>query len=189
MKRLFWPSPNLGQATTPGCPGATEYRRPERPRPRPRPRWRLAALASLTVASTALIGAADSSAAGHTSARVARTLNGTATAHLHLVKANGSQLDEEGPVAGALSGSMRAVLTTGNVFSGSFTINTNGGAIDGHGRATTHGSGRYQNFNGSITVTGGTGRYTHAHGRTGLSGTFDRRTYAVVIKTTGTLAY
>ena len=92
-------------------------------------------------------------------------------------------------MTGALPGSMRAVLTTGAVFSGSFTIHTNGGTIDGHGRATTHGSGRYQSFNGSITVTGGSGRYSHAHGRTGLSGTFDRRTYAMVIQTTGRLSY
>ncbi len=146
-------------------------------------------LAILTVASTSLIGVADSTAAGRTSAHAARTLNGAATAHLHLVKANGSQLEEEGPVTGALPGSMRAVLTTGVVFSGSFTIHTDGGSIDGHGRATTHGAGRYQSFSGSITVTGGSGRYSHAHGRTGLAGTFDRRTYAMVIKTTGTLSY
>ncbi len=92
-------------------------------------------------------------------------------------------------MTGALPGTMRAVLTTGVVFSGSFTIHTNGGSIDGHGRATLHGAGRYQSFSGSITVTGGSGRYSHAHGRTGLSGTFDRRTYATVIKTTGTLSY
>jgi hypothetical protein len=136
-----------------------------------------------------LIGTTDSSIARRTSPQAARTLNGTATAHLHLVKANGSRLDEEGTVTGALPGTMRAMLTTGVVFAGSFTIHTNGGAIDGHGRATTHGSGRYQNFNGSITITGGSGRYSHAHGRTGLSGTFDRRTYAMVIQTTGRLSY
>ncbi len=148
-----------------------------------------AVLAILAVASTTLVSVADSTAAGHTSAHAARTLNGAATAHLHLIKANGSQLDEEGPVTGALPGTMRAVLTTGLVFSGSFTIHTNGGSIDGHGSATLRGAGRYQSFSGSITVTGGSGRYRHAHGRTSLSGTFDRRTYATVIKTTGTLSY
>lgn len=143
----------------------------------------------MVIVGIALIGAADSTAASRTGAYAARTLNGAATAHLHLVKANGSRLDEEGPVTGALPGTMRAVLTTGDVFSGNFTINTKGGAIDGHGRATTHESGRYQTFSGSITVTGGSGRYSHAHGRTALSGTFDRRTYAMVIQTTGTLSY
>jgi hypothetical protein len=149
----------------------------------------VAVLAILAIGSVALISATNSLAARHTSAHAARTLNGTATAHLHLVKANGSQLYEEGPVTGALPGSMRAVLTTGEVFSGSFTIHTHGGAIDGHGSATIRGAGRYQSFSGSITVTGGSGRYSHAHGRTGLSGTFDRRTYAIVIQTTGKLSY
>lgn len=185
MKRLFWRSSNHGQAPSPRRPGNTWRASPERPRYHRRP----AALAIIAIGSAALIGTTDSSAAKHPSAHAARTLNGAATARLHLVKANGSQLDEEGPVTGALPGTMRAVLTTGDVFSGSFAIHTNGGTIDGHGRATTHGSGRYQTFSGSITVTGGNGRYTHAHGRTGLSGTFDRRTYAIVIHTTGTLSY
>jgi hypothetical protein len=185
MKRLFWPSSNLGRARTPGRPGTTGCGEPERPRYHVAP----AVLGILAIVSTALVSAAGSSAARHTGAHAARTLNGTATAHLHLVKANGSQLDEEGPVTGALPGTMRAVLTTGEVFSGSFAIHTNGGTINGHGRAATHGSGRYQSFSGSITVTGGSGRYSHAHGRTGLSGTFDRRTYAMVIQTTGMLSY
>jgi hypothetical protein len=185
MKRLFWSSPGFGRAHEPDQPGTRGCDKPGRPHPQ----RRLAALAILVVAGVALIGAADSTAARHTIARAARTLNGTATAHLHLVRANGSQLQEEGPVTGALPGTMRAVLTTGAIFSGSFTINTKGGSIDGHGRANTHGSGRYQSFSGSITVTGGSGRYSHAHGRTGLSGTFDRRTYAMIIQTTGRLSY
>jgi len=148
-----------------------------------------ATLTILTIASAALTSATNSSAVARPSAHEARTLNGAATAHLHLVRANGSQLYEEGPVTGSLPGSMRAVLTTGVVFAGSFTIHTKGGTINGQGKATTHGSGRYQSFSGAITVTGGNGRYSHAHGHTGLSGTFDRRTYAMVIQTTGRLSY
>jgi hypothetical protein len=185
MKRLFWRSPSLDPASKPGHLRNTRRESPERHRYKCPP----AALAILAIASAGLISTTDSSAAKHTSAHAARTLNGTATAHLHLVKADGSQLDEEGPVTGALPGSMRAVLTTGEVFAGSFTIHTHGGTIDGHGTATTHGSGRYQSFSGSIAVTGGNGRYSHAHGRTGLSGTFDRRTYAMVIQTTGRISY
>ncbi len=92
-------------------------------------------------------------------------------------------------MTGALPGSMRAVVDTGDVFTGSFTIHTHGGTIEGHGRATPHGAGRYQSFSGTITLTGGTGRYSHAHGRAGLYGTFDRRTYAMVIQTTGRFSY
>ncbi len=150
---------------------------------------RAAVLATSTLGALALAGAADSTAARHPVAGAAHTLNGTATAHLHLVKADGSQLQEEGPVTGALPGSMRAVVTTGTVFAGNFTIHTGGESIVGHGRASARGAGRYQSFSGSLTVTGGSGRYSHASGHTALSGTFDRRTYAIVIHTSGRLSY
>jgi hypothetical protein len=133
--------------------------------------------------------AASSAASRFAAAHAARSLNGTATAHLHLVKPEGAKLYEQGPVTGALSGSMRAELDTGAIFTGAFTIHTHGGSIKGHGRATPHGSGRYQSFSGSIAVTGGSGRYAHAHGTAGLYGTFDRRTYALVVQTTGRLSY
>ncbi len=150
----------------------------------------VAALAILVAGGAALLSAAQSSAARHEgTAHATRSLNGTATAHLHLVRPNGTQLLEEGPVTGALPGSMRAVLNTGSVFTGSFTIRTHGGSIEGSGRATPHGLGRYQSFSGTITLTGGSGRYSRAHGRAGLYGTFDRRTYALVIQTTGRFSY
>jgi hypothetical protein len=148
------------------------------------------AVATLIAGGSALLSAAQSSAARHlVIAHAARSLNGTATAHLHLVKPDGNQLLEEGPVTGAIPGSMRAVIDIGGVLTGSFTIRTYGGAIEGNGRAAPHGAGRYQSFSGTITLTGGTGRYSHAHGRAGLYGTFDRRTYAVVIQTTGRFSY
>lgn len=151
-----------------------------------------ATLAIITIAGSLIASTGNSIAAiaaGEPVVHAARTLNGTATAHLHLVKADGSRLQEEGPVTGALPGSMRAVVTTGTLFAGNFTIRTKNGTIIGNGTATTHGAGRYQSFSGSITVTGGSGHYTHAHGRTALTGTFDRRTYAIVIQTTGKLSY
>lgn len=149
-----------------------------------------AALAILIAGGAVLMSAAQSSAARHqATAHAARLLNGTATAHLHLVRPDGTQLLEEGPVTGALPGSMRAVVYTGNLFTGSFTIRTHGGTIEGRGRATPHGLGRYQSFSGTITITGGAGRYGHAHGRAGLYGTFDRRTYALLIQTTGRFSY
>jgi hypothetical protein len=122
-------------------------------------------------------------------AHATRTLNSTDTAHLHLTRASGSTLDETGPVSGALPGSMRAELTIGAAFSGNFTIYTHGGTIEGHGTATPSGSGRYESFDGSIVVNGGSGIYAHVHGHGGLDGTFDRRTYAFVIQTTGKLSY
>jgi len=84
---------------------------------------------------------------------------------------------------------VRANLDIGSAFTGSFTIVTRFGSISGDGTAALHGSGRYESFAGSMVVTGGSGRYAHARGHAGLFGTFDRRTYAVVIQTTGTLTY
>jgi hypothetical protein len=122
-------------------------------------------------------------------AHAAATIDGTATSHLHLVTAEGSRLTEEGTVAGALVGSIRAELKTGAIFTASFTIHTHDGSITGHGQANPHGSGRYQSFRGSFLATNGSGRYAHVSGHAGLYGVFDRRTYSVVIQTTGMFTY
>lgn len=119
----------------------------------------------------------------------ARTLNGTDTAHLHLVRQDEALLYEEGSAGGALPGRMRAKLTVGSLFSGVCTIYTRYGSISGHGTAKPRGVGRFQSFSGTFLVTGGSGRYRHVHGRTGLYGTFDRRTFAVVVQTVGRLSY
>jgi hypothetical protein len=122
-------------------------------------------------------------------AHAAHVLKASDTAHLHYVSASGSLLFDEGKAAGTLPGAMRVHLNLGTTFTGSFTINASGGSIEGHGSATPHGSGTYESFSGTLTVTGGTGRYVHARGRGGLYGTFDREDYALVIKTTGSLTY
>jgi hypothetical protein len=151
------------------------------------PRLFLAAIAVVLLAAPAPAGAG---AGGRGPlADAARTLNSTETAHLHYIRSSGSLLYEEGSVSGALRGTMRAHLNVGPTFTGTFTIYTPKGAIRGHGTATPHGSGRYESFGGTLLVTGGTGRYIHARGRAGLYGTFDRRTYAMVVQTTGRLSY
>lgn len=122
-------------------------------------------------------------------AHAARTIDGTDTAHLRLMRQYESLLFEEGATYGALPGRMKARLTVGSVFKGACTIYTSRGSITGRGVAKPHGAGRYQSFRGTFTVTGGTGRYRHVHGRTQLYGTFDRRTFAVVVQTVGRLSY
>ncbi|MGA9877101.1 MAG: hypothetical protein WBQ21_14980 [Solirubrobacteraceae bacterium] len=137
-----------------------------------------------------MISPTESYSSGHgATARAARSLDATTTAHLHLVKAEGSELFEEGAVSGALPGSMQAELRTGAIYTGSFTTHTHGGSIRGHGTATPHGAGRYQSFSGTFIVTDGTGRYVHVSGRAGLYGVFDRRSDAVTVQTTGKLSY
>jgi hypothetical protein len=118
-----------------------------------------------------------------------RTIHGLATAHLHLVRAEGSTLIERGPVSGALVGSAQAALKTGAAYTGKFTMSTAAGTITGTGQATPAKAGRYQSFRGSFHVVSGTGRYAHVHGEARLYGVFDRRTDSVVIQTEGSLAY
>jgi hypothetical protein len=144
------------------------------------------------VTCVALLSTAVSQAPGavrESSAHTARLVNGTDTAHLHLIHQEETVLSEEGPATGALPGHMRAELNIGSIYTGRCTIYAADGSITGRGTATPHGSGRYQSFHGTLLITGGTGRYAHVHGRTELYGTFDRRTYAVVIQTTGNLSY
>jgi hypothetical protein len=137
-----------------------------------------------------LASAAQAAGAGrHGRAQAARTLNGTDTAHLHLVHQDETVVYEEGTATGGMPGHMKAELTIGPTFTGNCTVYAPGGSITGHGIATPHGSGRYQSFHGSLLITGGTGRYAHVHGRAGLYGTFDRRTFALVLQTTGNLSY
>jgi hypothetical protein len=135
-------------------------------------------------------GSAGQTVGRHESAaHTARSLNGTDTAHLHLVRQKEAVLFEEGAAGGALPGRMKATLTVGSVFHGTCTIYTAHGSITGRGTAKPHGTGRYQSFSGTLVVTGGTGLYRHVHGSTGLYGTFDRRTFALVVQTKGRLSY
>lgn len=137
-----------------------------------------------------LIGAGMSDAATrHASAHIAGVLDGKATSRLHLIQVEGSELNEEGPVSGVLTGTARGELHLGAIFTAAFTIHTRDGSVTGRGTATAHGTGRYQSFAGSFTATGGSGRYAHIHGRAGLYGVLDRRTDSVVIQTTGRLSY
>jgi hypothetical protein len=150
----------------------------------------LVALAGLTLAISLAAGITTASSVAHERiAHAAHAITGTATAHLHLIKAEGSQLIEEGAVSGAFEGSVYGKLYTGATFTANFTIRTQAGSISGRGRATPHGTGRYQSFAGTFVASGGTGRYAHVSGHAGLSGLFDRRTDAVVIQTSGTLSY
>ncbi len=147
----------------------------------------LAAVCLATATQPVPAGASTGRPPAH--AVAARVLRATDTAHLHYVSSSGSLLFDEGRATGTLPGSMRVHLDLGTTFTGTFTIYASGGSIEGHGSATPHGSGTYESFAGTLTVTGGSGRYAHAHGRGGLYGTFDRDNYALVIETTGSLTY
>lgn len=144
-------------------------------------------LASIMLAVIATLSIVPTSGAAR--AHAARTINGADSAHLRLLRQDESLLFEEGKATGVLPGRMRAQLRIAHQYSGTCTIYTNGGTITGHGLASPHGTGRFQSFKGTLTITGGTGRFRRAHGHTGLYGTFDRRTFSIVIQTTGNFSY
>jgi hypothetical protein len=147
------------------------------------------ALLTALLCSGSAAASTDAAARPRPLAHAGRILKATDTAHLHYISASGSILNEQGKATGTLPGSMRVRLDIGTTFTGTFKIYASGGSIEGRGSATPHGSGIYESFAGTLTVTHGTGRYAHAHGRGGLYGTFNRNTYALVVKTTGSLTY
>jgi hypothetical protein len=153
-----------------------------------RPRWRRLAFAGVL----GLLGVARAcpAQAFPAPAHVARTLNVADEAHLHVTGSEGEMLNETGPATGSLPGTVRVRFSVGATVSGSFTIYPRGGgSISGRGTARLHSTGTYASFGGTMYVTHGTGRYAHAHGHGGLYGTVNRHTDALVVQTTGRLAY
>lgn len=120
---------------------------------------------------------------------LAASLHASDRAKLHYVEAVGEDVYEAGSASGTLPGSMHVYMVFGSTFEGRFTIYTSTGDISGHGSAKTHGGGIYESFAGTLVVTGGTSRYRHAHGSAHIYGTFNRESYALTIKTSGTLRY
>lgn len=120
----------------------------------------------------------------------ARAITASDTAHLHLVRANGSVLHERGRASGGLPGQVSAQLEIGATVTGTVTIRTAHGEVKAKGKGSLHAD-RYpwEGFTGKATVTKGTGRYRHAHGTFKLDGLFNRRTYAIVAHTRGSIRY
>lgn len=134
----------------------------------------------------AVIGAAPTSPV----ANVAHMLDVRDEGHLHSVSSSGSELLEEGPVAGTIPGKLKVSFNLGATISAKFTIYAKGGgSISGHGGGALRSTGVYASFGGSLAVTGGSGRYAHAHGSGNLSGAVNRKTYALTVKAVGKLSY
>ncbi len=147
---------------------------------------------ALVVCAAALVldtNIASPATAARLTARVAPALNVSDKAQLHSVRQSGSDLLEEGQASGSLPGRVRAQFNLGATVYASFTISTPDGSISGSGSSKLHGTGVWDSFGGTITVTHGTGRYSHAHGHAGFYGVINRRTYAANVQTTGTLDY
>lgn len=147
---------------------------------------------SLVVLAAALVcgthAVRPATAAGRT-ALAARALDVSDEAHLHLVRESGSDLLEQGQATGALPGHVLAQFNVGATVYASFSIATRYGSIGGSGSGKLRGTGSWESFGGTMTVTHGTGRYSRAHGRGGFYGVINRHGYAATVQTTGTLDY
>jgi hypothetical protein len=150
-----------------------------------------AILALVACAVALVLGArtASPATAARLAGHAARTLNVSDKAQLHTVGESGSDLLEEGQATGDLPGRVEAQFNVSATVYASFSISTQYGSISGSGSSKLHGTGVWDSFGGTVTVTHGTGRYSHAHGHAGFYGVINRRTYAANLETTGTLDY
>jgi len=148
----------------------------------------IAALLGCSAPLAVAVGPGVASARGP-SAWIAHTLIATDTAHLHRATSAGEEILETGRATGSLPGSVRAYLNVGPTVEVSFTISTASGSISGAGSGKLKGRPAEPSFDGRMVVDHGTGRFRHAHGEGDVYGTLNRQTYAVVVRTTGTLHY
>ena len=155
---------------------------------RKRRRTLLGALLGCSAASAIAVGPGLANARGP-SARLAHTLIATDTAHLQRASSPGEEIFETGRATGTLPGSVRAYLNVGPTVEVKFTISTTSGSISGTGSGKLKGRPAEPSFAGRMVVNHGTGRFQHAHGEGDVYGTLNRRSYAVVVQTTGTLHY
>lgn len=155
-------------------------------------RWSKAAWSvSIIVGMLALwqtAAASSAKPAAHAAKR--HTLRVNASAHLTLVKKDGSILNERGTVTGTPAGSVTARFNVSNVAktTGTMTFKPSGGGSITV-TAAVYPAGSVSRFSGSFAVRSGTGKFANAVGSGTLSGTVNRRTWAVSATAKGTLTY
>jgi hypothetical protein len=149
---------------------------------------------ALTIGLLAALGALGP-AAGAMSEPLARS-SGSAnvrdTGRLHLLRASGSLLIDEGAASGNLPGKVLVRFTYNGspTVKAQFTITGKGWAIRGAGEGKlSNPNSTSPSFRGSLAITGGSGRFAGAHGSGELFGVFNRRTYALTVQTVGKLRY
>jgi hypothetical protein len=115
------------------------------------------------------------------------------SSELHLIKAVGETLIEEGTVSGNLPGSVRTQVNI-NAAAGraasSFTFHFKDGSLTGHanGKATS-GSGGWESFSGTMKLEHGTGSYAHASGLGKMYGALNRRNDQLKVQAIGQIHY
>jgi hypothetical protein len=149
----------------------------------------LLALGALEVAVTSARGAAARSPL----ARAAKAMSVRDRSELHLVRADGETLIEEGSATGTLPGTVKIRLyinAAGGTARASFTLYLRDGTLSGQSSGRANGGhGGWESFNGTMRLTRGTRRYAHASGSGNMYGAIFRRTDKLIVQEYGRLRY
>lgn len=114
------------------------------------------------------------------------------TGQLHLLRASGSLLIDEGTATGTLPGKVLVHFTYNGspTVKAQFTITGNGWSVRGNGEGKlSNPNSTSPSFRGSLAITGGSGRFAGARGSGELFGVFNRHSYALTVQTVGRLRY
>lgn len=149
-------------------------------------RWPL--MISVAMATSAMLAAP---AAAAPSARVARTLNVSQTATLHLVRRSGSTIYQRGTATGTLPGAVNARINVSIVggVTGTVTFRPRGGSVTFSVQGAPRSTGIRARFTGTMRVIDGTGRYEGAEGATAVDAIVNRRSWDATVRAIGAIRY
>jgi hypothetical protein len=149
-----------------------------------------------TATATAMTRATTSSSASpreNTTSNARRVISVSDKAELHLLKAYGNTLVEEGQATGNLPGRVKVNIDINpgrGTARASFTLYRANGTLSGHssGRSqTAHGG--WESFSGKMRLEQGTGQYRRASGSGTMSGAIYRRSDRLLVEQSGRLSY
>jgi hypothetical protein len=133
-----------------------------------------------------------SAAPSHVTARDARTVSLSETAHMEVSKheIDGAEISESGRAAGSYNVPVTAGLTLhAKYVTAIINIFLKGGSITATADANFTQRGSTGTFNGTLKITHGTGAYNHAEGQLKLKGGFNHLTFKMWVVTVGTAKY
>ena len=140
-----------------------------------------------------LVLIAGAAAAQAASAVTARVISVNDKAELHLVRAFGETLLEEGKATGTLPGTAKIRLhidAARDSATASFTFYVHGGTLSGESSGQANGGhAGWESFSGAMHLNHGSGRYAHASGSGHMYGAIYRRTDKLIVQETGQLHY
>ena len=126
-------------------------------------------------------------------ARAGRVITVSDKSELHLVRAVGETLIEEGKATGTLAGKAKIRLNIDaaqGTATARFTLYTHGGTLSGHSSGSASGGhGGWESFSGTMRLDHGTGRYLHGSGTGRMYGAIYRRTDRLIVQYSGRLHY